>query len=93
MGASPDAAGLMGETHIYRAVLSGSLDMLKLLVSLGGVIQDTDLVVQAALAYQSDPKDRLKTVQYLLDNGAPIDAYYMNHSERWNSTTNSFYLL
>lgn len=82
----------MGETPMHRAAISGSLETLKLLVSRGGVVQGTDLVAHAALAYQSDSKDRLEVIRYLLGKGAPIDAYYMNHSEQWSSTTNSLYL-
>jgi hypothetical protein len=32
-------------------------------------------------------------IRYLLDDGVPIDAYYMGHSERWNSGSNSLYLM
>ena len=32
-------------------------------------------------------------IQYLLDHGVPINAYYMGHSERWNSGSNSYYLM
>lgn len=31
-------------------------------------------------------------IEFLLDKGAPIDAYYRGHSERWNAATNSLFL-
>ncbi|KAJ4986125.1 ankyrin repeat protein [Stagonosporopsis vannaccii] len=92
LGASPNASSPMGQTAMHRAAAFGTLDTLKLLVSHGGVIAQTDLVAHAALAYCNGDKTRAEVVKYLLDHGALIDAYYMGHSERWNSATNSLFL-
>ena len=82
----------MGQTAMHRVAAFGSLEMLRLLISHGGVIAGTDLVAHAALAYCNGDKDRMEVIEYLLDNGAPIDNYYMGHSERWNTATNSLFL-
>lgn len=82
----------MGQTAMHQAAAFGSLEMLTLLVAYGGVIAGTDLVAHAALAYCSGDKDRVEVIEYLLDNCAPIDNYYMGHSERWNTATNSLFL-
>ncbi|KAJ8115552.1 hypothetical protein OPT61_g2823 [Boeremia exigua] len=92
LGASPNASSPLGQTAMHRAAAYGSLKILRLLSSHGGLITDTDLVAHAALAYCNGDKDRVDIIQYLLDNGAPIDEYYMGHSERWNTATNSLFL-
>lgn len=77
---------------MHGAATSGSLQILKTLIAHGGVIEGTDLVAHAATSCRW--KDgRFEMIQYLLDHGVPIDAYYMGHSERWNSGSNSFYLM
>ncbi|KAG9242965.1 hypothetical protein BJ878DRAFT_481544 [Calycina marina] len=50
-----------------------------LLVSSGGVVHGTDAVARAIKAHVSDVARRLEVVEYLLDNGAPIDAYSYQH--------------
>lgn len=34
----------------------------------------------------------MEVIGYLLSSGAPIDSYYIGHSERWNTATNSLFL-
>lgn len=82
----------MIQTAMHRAAAFGSLDMLKLLVSHGGIIADTDLVAHAALAYCNGDQDRVEVIRYLLDNDVPVDTYYMSHSERWSCASNSLFL-
>lgn len=82
----------MGQIAMHQAAAFGSLGLLKLLISHGGVIASTDLVAQAALAYCNGDEDRMEVIEYLLDNGAPIDGYYMGHSKKWNTASNSLFL-
>lgn len=82
----------MGQNAMHRAAAYGSLETLKILQGQGGAIKGTDLIAHAALAHCNGSEDRLEIIQYLLDSGAPIDAYYMSHSERWNSPENSLFL-
>ncbi|KAF2999244.1 hypothetical protein E8E13_002651 [Curvularia kusanoi] len=91
-GASPNAASPIGGNAMQKAAAQGSIDTLKTLRSHGGTIEGTDLVAHAAFTYRSGEEDRLEIIQYLLDNGAPIDAYYMGNSEEWNSTSNPRFL-
>ncbi|KAH6644332.1 ankyrin repeat-containing domain protein [Boeremia exigua] len=92
LGASPNASSPMGQTAMHRAAAFGSLETLKLLVSHGGAIAGTDVVAHAALAYCNGSKGRVEVIDYLLDSGVSIDEYYMGHSERWNTPTNSLFL-
>ncbi len=82
----------MGETAMHRAATLGPLEMLKFLVSHGGIIAGTDLVAHAALAYCNGREGRVEVIDYLLDNGISINDYYMGHSEQWNTATNSLFL-
>lgn len=77
---------------MHSAATSGSLQIIKTLAAHGAIIKGTDLVVHAAMSCKF--KDGLlEMIRYLLDDGVPIDAYYMGHSERWNSGSNSLYLM
>ena len=77
---------------MHSAATSGSLQIIKTLAAHGGIIKGTDLVAHAAMSCKF--KDGLlEMIRYLLDDGVPIDAYYMGHSERWNSGSNSLYLM
>ncbi|KAI9680247.1 MAG: hypothetical protein M1822_007246 [Bathelium mastoideum] len=91
-GATPDVAGPMGHTAMQRAASSASLETLQLLAAHGGTIQNTDLVAHAAFAYCNSGRDRLPIIQYLLEQGVPIDAYYMSQSSAWKSVDNSMFL-
>lgn len=76
---------------MHSAAMSGSIQTLETLIAHGGIIEGTDLVAHAA-STDKIQDGRKEMIQYLLDNGVPIDAYLMGHSERWNSGSNSWYL-
>ncbi|KAI9701634.1 MAG: hypothetical protein M1820_006405 [Bogoriella megaspora] len=92
LGATPDAAGPRGYTAMQSAVSDAPLKTLQLLVAHGGTIRNTDLVAHAASAYCPSNRDRLPVIQYLLEQGAPIDTYYMSHSSAWNSVDHGMYI-
>lgn len=78
LGANPNASSPAGETILQRAAGYGSLDVLRLLVEHGCLVRDRDLVARACF-YRKDDNDnpeRLEVVRFLLDHGAPIDAYF-----------------
>ena len=60
---------------ITSAVSIAPISVIKLLVSEGGAIYGTDSISQAVKAHVSNVPGRLEIVEYLLDNGASIDAY------------------
>ncbi|KAI9700582.1 MAG: hypothetical protein M1820_006736 [Bogoriella megaspora] len=92
LGAIPDCAGPMGNTAMQRAASIWSLESLQLLTAHGGTILNTDLIAHAAFTYQSSDRDRLYIIDYLLEQGAPIDAYWMCHSLTWKSNENGMFL-
>jgi len=51
------------------------ISVIKLLVSDGEAIYGTDAIPQVVKAHVSNVPGRLEIVEYLLDNGASIDAY------------------
>lgn len=83
----------MGQTAMHQAAAFGSLEISRLRMSHGGIIAGTYLVAHAALAYcNTGDKNRIQIMEYLLNDGAPINSYYMGHSEWWNKATNSLFL-
>lgn len=69
---------------MQRAVSYASLDIVKLLVQHGAIIQNTNLLPHVVLAYvqtQAQTQDpvfegRLEVLRYLLNHGALINAFY-----------------
>ena len=83
-GASPNRQyrkhlNLTVTTH---AASVAPLSVVKLLLTNGGAITDTDAVAQAVIGHIHGTPDRLEVVEYLLDHGAPIDVYAYNNYER-----------
>ncbi|CAJ2502945.1 Uu.00g103390.m01.CDS01 [Anthostomella pinea] len=81
-GADPKASSLSGDTVMQRAASYASLDTLKLLAGHGGSVVDGALVVQASYRHTLGVPGRLELVQYLLDQGAPTNAFYMENRNK-----------
>ena len=64
-----------------RAASVAPLPVVKLLLSRGGEIAGTDAVAQAVIGHNSGILDRLEVVEFLIDNGAPIDTFAYNHGQ------------
>lgn len=64
-----------------RAASVAPLPVVKLLLSRGGEIAGTDAVAQAVIGHISGILDRLEVVEFLIDNGAPIDTFAYNHGQ------------
>jgi ankyrin repeat protein len=61
------------------------LSVIKLLLTHGGTVTDTDAVAQGVIGHIRGRLDRLEVVEYLLDYGAPIDVYAYKNYERCQS--------
>ena len=76
--------------HLNRTVTTlaasvAPLPVVKLLLTHGGTVTDTDAVAQAVIGHVRGTPDRLEVVEALLDNGAPIDEYaYVNYEKCQN---------
>ena len=85
-GASPNASSPSGHTVMQRAVAYAPLEVTKLLVGHGAMIKGTNLLAHAACAYVKANtasgnqllqfEDRWETINYLLEQGALVDAHY-----------------
>lgn len=67
---------------MHRAAGYASLETLKLLVSHGGRVEGSNLVAHASWAHTNKQPGRIEVIRYLLDQGAPIDVFYMDNSTR-----------
>lgn len=76
LGADPGACSPLGDTIMQRAASYASLNVLKLLIEHGGLIRERDLVARASSNRKSDDPGCLEVVRFLLDHGAPMDAYF-----------------
>lgn len=74
-GASPNGSCPAGDTIMSAAGAEASLAVLRLLVEHGGRVDGCDCVMQASMAHAHGAPGRLEVVKYLLDLGAPIDAF------------------
>lgn len=67
---------IYAETIMQRAVSYASIDVLKFIIEHGGLIRERDLVARASFDHNNDEPGCLEVVRFLLDLGAPIDAYF-----------------
>jgi|SRR5215469_914111 len=79
-GANPNGACLHGCTVTTAAAQSSPLCVIKLLVEHGGTLTGTDVIALAAVSHNNGRPGRLEVVEYLLDNGAPINTYLFENS-------------
>lgn len=77
---------------MQQAASSGTLEVMKELVAHGGTIAGTDLVAHVAFGLRRLSKDRVEMLQFLLDHGASVNAYYMDHSKAWRSSSNPVFV-
>jgi len=73
---------------MQQAASTGSLGILKKLVAHEGATAGTDLVAHLAFGLRQLTKARLEGLHFLVDHGAPVDAYYMSQSKAWRSPSN-----
>lgn len=66
---------------MQRAAGHGSLDTMKLLVDHGGSVRDGALVAHASYFHNNGVPGRLEHIIFLLDRGAPINAFYMENQD------------
>ena len=74
-GADPNGDCLFATTVTTIAARRAPLSILKLLVEHGGTVLGTDAIAQAAIGHNFGSLGRLEVVDYLVENGAPIDSY------------------
>ncbi|EPE26194.1 Ankyrin repeat-containing protein [Glarea lozoyensis ATCC 20868] len=74
-GADPNAWCPYAVTSVTEAARSAPLDTLRILVDHGGIVVATDAVAQAVVGDVLRFPGRLEVVRYLLERGAPVDAY------------------
>lgn len=77
---------------MQRAVSYASLDVLKLLIEHGALIQERDLVARASFGHDDNEPGCLEVVQFLLDLGAPIDAYYAEDTTEAENSCSAMFL-
>ena len=75
-GADPNFVDRTGITPMSYIARYAPLSSLQLIVDHGGRVQSTDTIVNAVLGHAQGEPDRLEVVRYLLDRGAPIDAFH-----------------
>lgn len=76
---------------MQRAASYAPLDVLKLLIEHGGLVRERDLVARASFGHDNNEPVCLEVVRFLLDHGAPIDAYFTEETiEAENSCLHTF---
>jgi len=91
LNADPNAASPFNKTVLHFAASYGNVECLELLVEAGGNFiapsASDDVVAHAADTHYAG-NDRTHIINYLLDHGADINAYYMQNRNRemhWSS--------
>ncbi|KAI1877362.1 hypothetical protein JX265_003370 [Neoarthrinium moseri] len=76
LGANPNLSSPSGNTIMQRAASYGSVAAMRLLIDHGGDVTQGALVAHASSFHNDGVAGRVEVAQLLLDNGAPVDAYY-----------------
>ncbi|KAH6618650.1 ankyrin repeat-containing domain protein [Boeremia exigua] len=89
LGGDPNAVSPSGMSVLHRAACIGTIASLEALLAAGGQIQSpchSDDIVAHAASVHDESYNRIPVIQYLLDRGADIDAYYaQRHDPRETS--------
>ncbi|KAL9121843.1 MAG: hypothetical protein Q9187_001605 [Circinaria calcarea] len=78
-GADPNATCAMGRIPMESAAQHAPLAVIRLLISNGANVKSTDVIANAAIAHARGEPGRLEVAEYLLDQGAPVDAFAMQN--------------
>lgn len=79
VGADPNGASPSNTTVLHLAASVGTLESVKTLISAGGKFQRpcfSDDIIAHAVDSHNEYNDRLPVIEFLLDHGADIDAFY-----------------
>ncbi|KAK8061764.1 hypothetical protein PG994_008130 [Apiospora phragmitis] len=78
-GADPNISSASGKSAMGRAADYASLKTLKFLFDEAGALaQKGALVADASLSHIDGSPGRLEVVRFLVDQGAPVDGFYMD---------------
>jgi len=82
-GANPNdpARPSLNLTITTRVAEQAPFSVVKLLLEHGGTVVGTDAIAQAVIGHNNGVSDRLEVVEYLLDNGAPINEFAYNNEK------------
>jgi ankyrin repeat protein len=65
---------------MHFAAREASLESIKLLISHGGKVENSDLIAQAAIGHSWGREGRYEMIDFLLGHGASINAMALKHS-------------
>jgi ankyrin repeat protein len=85
LGGDPNALSPSKKTVLHSAAYMGSIESLEALIAAGGVIKSPSLsddVVAYAVDGHDESSDRIAVIDYLLDQGADINAYYAQNQDQ-----------
>jgi ankyrin repeat protein len=87
LGGDPNALSPSKKSVLHSAAYMGSIESLEALIAAGGVIKSpspSDDVVAYAVDGHDQSYDRIAVIEYLLDHGADINAYYAQNQDQLN---------
>jgi ankyrin repeat protein len=85
LGGDPNALSPSKKSVLHSAAYMGSIESLEALIAAGGVIKSpspSDDVVAYAVDGHDGSSDRIAVIDYLLDQGADINAYYAQNQDQ-----------
>jgi ankyrin repeat protein len=85
LGGDPNALSPSKRSVLHSAACVGSIESLEALIAAGGVIKSpspSDDVVAYAVDGHDQSYDRIAVIEYLLDHGADINAYYAQNQDQ-----------
>jgi ankyrin repeat protein len=89
LGGDPNALSPSKKSVLHSAAYMGSIESLEALIAAGGVIKSpspSDDVVAHAVLGHDESSDRIAVIEYLLDHGADINAYYAQNQDQLNGS-------
>jgi ankyrin repeat protein len=85
LGGDPNSLSPSKKSVLHSAAYMGSIESLEALIAAGGVIKSpspSDDVVAYAVDGHDESSDRIAVIDYLLDQGADINAYYAQNQDQ-----------
>lgn len=82
LGADPNVSSPSGRLIMESAASTASLHTVEVLVNHSARVEEGALVAHASYAHNEGRPDRVEVAQFLLNHGAPVDAFYLeNHKQ------------